>query len=188
MQRYRRIILQPMGELPLVRRWLFAQGFFFREKLAVEKGRFYEIIAAEKGKEMVSEPAYLELGPSLLKGEDPLVIPWLEGKIRHYEEILQGLGRARSGKMDSKWRYFHHRYQIIRGCLKIFAKGNELVSIIRFSLLEALYRGCYRLAMGRSRAVPAVLFVIGFFSEVLEEALETEASFIFTHHPFLFSR
>ncbi|NLX90137.1 MAG: SAM-dependent methyltransferase [Firmicutes bacterium] len=123
LQRYKRIILQPMGDLPLVRRWLFAQGFSFREKLAVEKGRFYEIIAAEKGKEMVSEPAYLELGPSLLKGEDPLVIPWLEGKIKHYEGILQGLSKARSGKKDSKWRYFYHRYQIIREVLENICQG-----------------------------------------------------------------
>jgi tRNA (adenine22-N1)-methyltransferase len=116
---FRRIILQPMDALPLVRRWLFAQGFyFFRERLAYEKGRYYEIIAVEKGKEIIREPIHLELGPYLLRGEDPLVIPWLEGKIKRYEGILQGLSGARCGKNRSRWKYFYHRCQIVREVLE----------------------------------------------------------------------
>ncbi len=119
LRRYRRIVLQPMGNLPLVRRWLFAHGFSFScEKLVLEKGHFYEIIAAEKGNEIISEPIYLELGPDLLRGKDPLVIPWLEEKIKHYEEILQGLGMARCGKEDIRWKYYYHRHQTVKGVLE----------------------------------------------------------------------
>jgi len=119
LRRYRRIVLQPMGDLPLVRRWLFAHRFsFFREKLVLERGHFYEIIAAEKGTGEIREPLYLELGPDLLRGEDPLVIPWLERKIKRYEEILTGLSRARSGKREHRWSYFYHRYQTVKGVLE----------------------------------------------------------------------
>ncbi len=119
LRRYKRIVLQPMGDLPLVRRWLFAQGFyFFREKLAFEKGHYYEIIAAEKGKEIVSEPIHLELGPYLLKGKDPLLIPWLEGKIKRYDAILQGLGGARNARAGPRWKYFHQRCQAVREVLE----------------------------------------------------------------------
>lgn len=116
--RFQRIVLQPMGDLPLVRRWLFAQGFcFFREKLAREKDRFYEIIAAEKGKEIIHEPVHLELGPHLVRGEDPLVIPWLKEKIRRYEGILQDLSRSRAGQAGDKWKYYDYRRRVVREVL-----------------------------------------------------------------------
>lgn len=73
--------------------------------------------------------------------------------------------------------------------MKIFAKGNELVSIIEDFAPpgSALPGDVTGLQWGDlRREVPAVLLSLDFSAEVLEEALETEASFIFTHHPFLF--
>jgi tRNA (adenine22-N1)-methyltransferase len=115
---HRRFVLQPMGNAALVRRWLAAQGYCFpQERLAFENGHFYEIIAAEKGRLAVTEPFVWELGPALLKGNDPLFVPWLKHKIRCYEKILQGLLLSRRGKKDPRWRYYNLQYASLKGVL-----------------------------------------------------------------------
>ena len=71
----------------------------------------------------------------------------------------------------------------------MFVQGNKLVSIIeefappKFALewdSTGLQWGDLR------RDAPAVLMALDFSAEVLEEALEAGASFVFTHHPYLF--
>jgi tRNA A22 N-methylase len=130
-----------MGDLAFVRRFLFAWGFsFVSEKIAPERGYYYEIIAAEKGIEIVENPFYLELGPRLLEEGDPHLVPWLKEKVKYSEEILQGLGRSKlhdrgginfnkSGKSSNssnnskcsiglRWNYYSHRHQILKDVLK----------------------------------------------------------------------
>ncbi|MGI6328384.1 MAG: tRNA (adenine(22)-N(1))-methyltransferase [Dethiobacteria bacterium] len=123
-RRYKRIVLQPMGDLPLVRRWLVAHGFYFpEEKLVKEKEHFYEIIAVEKGRQEVVEPLFLELGPTLLKKKDPLLVPWLEHKLRLYEQVIGGLLRSRDASDDSRRRYFLNRYERLKGVLEDVCRG-----------------------------------------------------------------
>ncbi len=115
---YRRLVLQPMGDAPLVRRWLVAHGFYFpREKLVKEKGHFYEIIATEKGRQLISEPFALELGPALLQEKDPLLVPWLQHKLQRCEKILRGLLCSQKGKNDLRWRYYYFQYNNLKGVL-----------------------------------------------------------------------
>lgn len=121
---YKRLVLQPMGDVPLVRRWLAAHGFrFAREKLVQEREHFYEIIAAEKGRQTVEEPIILEIGPALLKERDPLLIPWLEHKLEHYKKIMQGLLHSRHGQEDPRWRYFNFQYERLKGVLEDVCRG-----------------------------------------------------------------
>lgn len=111
----RRLVLQPMADAAELRRWLVSQGFCFpREKLAREGEHFYEVIAAEPGKEKVDDPLYFELGPSLLRQKDPLLLPWLEKKLNHYERLLQYLARSRQGTGDPRWRSSYYRYSRIK--------------------------------------------------------------------------
>ena len=118
LQYFKRLVLQPMGDSLLVRRWLAAHGFCFpQEKLAVEKGRFYEIIVAEKGRQIIDEPIFWELGPTILQKNDPLLVPWLEYKLKRCDQILKGLLRSRKGKDDPRWRYFLFRYYSLKGVL-----------------------------------------------------------------------
>lgn len=116
--RYRRLVLQPMTDMAMVRRFLVERGFcFLLEKLAAERGRFYEVIAAEKGNEEIKDPIFFEVGPGLLRGKDQLFIPWLKEKLRKYELVLESLSNSRAGKGDSRWRYFNDRYQELKGVL-----------------------------------------------------------------------
>ncbi len=124
LRQYRRFVLQPMGDAPLVRRWLAAHDFYFpQEKLVQEKGYFYEIIAAEKGRQIVKEPIYLELGPTLLQGRDPLLVPWLQYKLQRCEKILRGLLRSQKGKKDPRWLYFNFQYDSLKGVLDDVCRG-----------------------------------------------------------------
>lgn len=116
---YKRFVLQPMGDASLVRRWLAAHDFYFpREKLVTERGHFYEIIAAEKGRQTIKEPIFLELGPTLLQGKNPLLVPWLQQKLQRCEKILQGLHCSQKGQKDPRWRYFNFRYNSLKGVLE----------------------------------------------------------------------
>ncbi|NLL57548.1 MAG: SAM-dependent methyltransferase [Firmicutes bacterium] len=121
---YKRLVLQPMGDAALVRRWLAGHGFrFVREKLVQEKDHYYEVIAAEKGHQAVDEPIFLEIGPMLLKDRDPLLVPWLRHKLEHYEKAMKGLLRSRNGKEDPRWRYFNFQYDRLKGVLEDVCRG-----------------------------------------------------------------
>ncbi|MEW5920713.1 MAG: class I SAM-dependent methyltransferase [Bacillota bacterium] len=118
LERYRRLVLQPMGDAPLLRRWLVARGFALTaERLAREKGHFYEIIAAERGRMHVADPFYYELGPALLVSRDPLLVPWLQQKIRRCERILEGLQKAGSGEREGRYRYYVARHKRLKDVL-----------------------------------------------------------------------
>jgi tRNA (adenine22-N1)-methyltransferase len=121
---YKSLVLQPMGDVALVRRWLVAHGFcFVREKLVQEKEHYYEVIAVEKGRQTVKEPILLEIGPTLLKDRDPLLVPWLRYKLKRYEKVMQGLLRSRNGKEDPRWRYFNFQYDRLKGVLEDVCRG-----------------------------------------------------------------
>jgi tRNA (adenine22-N1)-methyltransferase len=121
---YRRIVLQPQGDVPLLRRWLVSNGFrFAQEKLVKEKDHFYEIIAVERGKQHIIEPIFLEIGPVLLKEKDPLLVSWLEYKLKHYEQVMEGLLLSRKGKEDRRWRYFQSQYDRVKGVLEDVCRG-----------------------------------------------------------------
>jgi len=115
---YRRIVLQAQGDVPLLRRWLVSNGFrFAQEKLVKEKDHFYEIMAVERGKQQIVEPILLEIGPTLLDEKDPLLVSYLEHKLKRYEDVMQGLLLSRKGKEDRRWRYFQSQYDRVKGVL-----------------------------------------------------------------------
>ncbi len=124
LESFKCLVLQPMVDAVLVRRWLVAQGFrFAREKLARERERYYEIIAVEKGRQDISESVFLEIGPALLRNRDPLLVPWLKHKMKRYKKVLQGLQSSQKGKEDPRWRYFNFQYNRLKGVLEDVRRG-----------------------------------------------------------------
>lgn len=117
---YRRLVLQPMVESAMLRRWLAAHGFcLVEERLARERNRFYEIMAAEPGHQMVDDPFLLELGPVLVREKDPLLVPWLERKIHCCEKIVQGLRSSeRNNSTAQRLFYYERRCRQLKGVLE----------------------------------------------------------------------
>lgn len=96
----RRLVLQPQTDPVVVRAWLVEHGFrHAEERLVLDRGRFYVLIAAEPGRERLSHPRLAradlrEAGPLLVRTRDPLVTLFWTRWLERHERIL---ARARPG-------------------------------------------------------------------------------------------
>jgi tRNA A22 N-methylase len=88
-------VLHAQDDPPRLRRWLAANGWRIEaERLAPEAGRFAEVLRVVEGHEE-SSGLWLEHGPRLLRGDDPLLEAHLEQLIGHYGRIVADTrGRA----------------------------------------------------------------------------------------------
>lgn len=97
------MVLQPVQEVPLLRRWLAAHHWVLvRERLVRENGRFYEIMVVEQGHQAPADSLLYEIGPCLFQEQDPLLAPFLQQKIERYHTIIHAL-RA-SSRRESRMR------------------------------------------------------------------------------------
>lgn len=70
-----------------LRCWLADHGWHIEaERLALQSGRFCELIRAIPGQEQ-AQGVDLELGPCLLAGDDPLLRPWAEDGHRRWRHL-----------------------------------------------------------------------------------------------------
>ncbi len=103
---FKRLVLQPMQETPLLRRWLTAHHWcLVRERLVCESGRFYEIMAVEQGQQVAADPLLYEIGPCLFQERDPLLAPFIRRKIERCHAVIHTL-RA-SSSPESQVRLIH---------------------------------------------------------------------------------
>lgn len=113
-----RMILQPQVGAGIVRRWLFDHNWqIVDEELVLENDNYYQIIISEPSYEPKAvgidkkpsrkERELLEIGPCLLEKKHPLLIPFLQEKIKLAENILISLRHAKTPaaiKMRQEWR------------------------------------------------------------------------------------
>lgn len=86
------LILQPMQESSLLRRWLLAHEMSLSSERLVREGkRIYEIMVVRRGRQQRYDPVLFELGPCLVKERDPLLIPFIQQKIRRCRAIAEAL-------------------------------------------------------------------------------------------------
>ncbi len=94
-----RIVLQPQDNAAHLRRRLLAGGWaIIDEKAAFERGRYYEIMAAEPGQPsglpdhpVLGFDELIAAGPWLVRSRDPLVRRFWLQQARRLEGILRGL-------------------------------------------------------------------------------------------------
>lgn len=97
------LVLQPMQEAPLVRRWLAAHRWrLVRERLVREGDRYYEILSVQQGRQVPADPLMYEVGPCLFQEPDPLLAPFLRQKIHRCRTIIEAL--ENSPRPESKGR------------------------------------------------------------------------------------
>lgn len=83
MERLQRLILQPMNDAPILRRWLYEHDWHLAaEALAEADGRLYEILAAEPGAAPLPELGLLLIGPRLWEQKPPLLPKHIAGLLR----------------------------------------------------------------------------------------------------------
>ena len=106
-----RLILQPLGGVAQVRRWLFGNGWSLAdEDLVLDDDHYYEILVSERQAfAELDQPGHspdhydaddadllLEIGPRLVEKEHPLLVAYLDKQIRDMENVLVALRRAQT--------------------------------------------------------------------------------------------
>ncbi|OPX43155.1 tRNA (adenine(22)-N(1))-methyltransferase [Ruminiclostridium hungatei] len=115
------LVLQPMNDLDIVRKWLYDHKFdIYDEELAAEGNKIYCVMAAGyTGQNKNYEDFQLHVGECLIKKRDPLLVPYCEMKIRQLERVLAQLARMED---NERLRDFHERlkgeYTRLVGLLK----------------------------------------------------------------------
>ncbi|MHB1125760.1 MAG: tRNA (adenine(22)-N(1))-methyltransferase [Bacillota bacterium] len=104
LEEVKRLVLQPMNDTGELRRWLLDNGWsLVEEDLVMEDGRFYEIVIAERGTGPCwDDPVLLEVGPLLAARGHPLLLPFLDHKLKHHRLVLEKLTRSGSQRAAEK--------------------------------------------------------------------------------------
>ena len=94
----KRLVLQPMTEIYLLRKFLSENGFKIqREVIAKEGSRFYNVMCVSEGEETNKDLFSLYFGGCLTEQGDPFLLPYLSN---HYR-ILSAVLRAKYGREDT---------------------------------------------------------------------------------------
>jgi tRNA (adenine22-N1)-methyltransferase len=98
---FQSLILQPMQDSPLLRRWLLAHGMSLSSERLVREGqRIYEILMVRRGRQQVFDPLLFELGPCLIQQRDPLLVPFIHQKMNRCRAIAEAM--QESGRPENR--------------------------------------------------------------------------------------
>lgn len=114
---FKRMILQPRNGQDKLREWLFLNGFQIYDESLVREGKYLcEIIAVLPGN-IENSPGNmemdLEVSPVLFAKQDPLLVEFIENKIRIEKKILDavknGVGKDKYKKLEET----EHRIKLL---------------------------------------------------------------------------
>lgn len=113
-----RLVLQPMTESGLVRKWLVENNWaIVEEDIAQEDRKFYEIIAAVLGNTALDDPRMLDIGPLLVKHKHPLLKPMLEQRLKRLSRAASRAAGSQSAMARSRAEELRSRRDFIREVL-----------------------------------------------------------------------
>ncbi|MCL2336031.1 MAG: class I SAM-dependent methyltransferase, partial [Firmicutes bacterium] len=94
-----RLILQPMRDVPMVRRWLAANHWrIIDEEMVFEEQHYYVVIVAVRGREEITDHLAFELGPRLLEKRSPVLRRFLLQKKADIAAALSSLQASRGAR------------------------------------------------------------------------------------------
>lgn len=92
---YRKLILQPRNGQEKLRLWLIENGFTIADEVLVKEGKYFcEIILAVPGgksQEIKPDDIDLEISPILFVKKDPLLVEFIENKIRIEKKVYEAI-------------------------------------------------------------------------------------------------
>ena len=97
-------ILQPMVGVEELRRYLIGNNFkIIDEELVFEDGKYYEIIFAKEGHQVIDKEIYFEISEILIKEKHPLLKSYIEHKKDKIKSIMRDIESIETKR--SKDRY-----------------------------------------------------------------------------------
>lgn len=84
------LILQPMNDLDIVRKWLYEHGFdIYDEEMVAEGEKIYCVICAKyDGNIREFQGFQLHVGEKLISKDDPLLLKYCKMKVRQIDKVL----------------------------------------------------------------------------------------------------
>ena len=89
-----KLILQPMTESELVRKFLKNNGWTITEEKIIEDNYLYVIIVARRGKWIWEDDFLLEIGPLLFEKKGPLYEKYIDYEVKTLQDILKGVSKG----------------------------------------------------------------------------------------------
>jgi len=118
-ERVKLLIIQPMGDAPVVRRWLLENDWSFaNEEMVYEDGHYYVIIVAKPGLEVIRDDFLLDFGPRLIERRDTVFYGYLQKKLAEIKAVLFKLEFTDSEKAREKVSFLHKQAARIEEVLK----------------------------------------------------------------------
>lgn len=115
---YRKLILQPRNAQAKLRRWLLENGFVIVDEALVRERKYIcEIIAAVPGGETVipdPEDINLEISPILFEKNDPLLVEFIENKIRIESKVFAAIQAADARDMKEQLKKSRERIELLQ--------------------------------------------------------------------------
>lgn len=112
-------ILQPNVAADELRRYLYENNYIIiDEKLVKEANKFYEVIYAKKGKELLKKSIYLEIGEKLISNKDPLLKEFINSKIALSEDIMKKLEGNNTPRTKERYLELNNKIKELKEVLK----------------------------------------------------------------------
>ncbi len=113
-----RLVMQPMNDVPQLRRWLDDNDWYiFAEDLVEEDGLIYHIVVAEPtGREGLT-PTALEIGPRLLERGHPLLVKILSRQLDKYRHIAGQMAKSTRPETVAKREELEYRIRVMEEVL-----------------------------------------------------------------------
>ena len=112
-------ILQPMSGEEELRKYLYENNYtIVAEKLAREGKRFYFIIKAVHGKDILEDEIYLEIGKKLIEDKDELVGELIKLKIEKIKTIMDNLVMKETENSKRTYKEFNSKSKRLKELLK----------------------------------------------------------------------
>jgi tRNA (adenine22-N1)-methyltransferase len=111
----KRLVLQPMAEIPALREWLYRHHFHLtHEELVREGDRYYVVMAVQAGHRPMPSAIELEVGPLLIANRHPLLKPYLAKTIRQDEQVLLELKNVDTEKAIRQRKLLEKRLEELK--------------------------------------------------------------------------
>lgn len=104
------LVLQPMGDSGILRKWLVKNGWKISDEDIVEEdGRLYEIIYAVRGLEETTDKLIISLGPRLIEKKHPLLEKLIEREIESNKKIISAISETENREALEKQQLLKER-------------------------------------------------------------------------------